>query len=107
MHRRKTTALVIGAVGITATVGALGFEASQTRGSPTEMFDVVLANGRVIDPETQLDAVRNVGITDGHIAAVSLKDKTDNQKFPVSAEVPGRWVRLTLKNNHGARTIWS
>jgi len=37
------------------------------------------------------------------IATVSLKDKTDNQKFPVSAEVPGRWVRLTLKNNHGAK----
>lgn len=36
------------------------------------------------------------------IAEVSLKDKTDGQKFPVAAEVPGRWVRLTVKNNHGA-----
>ncbi len=34
-------------------------------------FDIVLANGRVMDPETNLDAVRNVGIRDGRIAAVS------------------------------------
>ena len=33
------------------------------------------------------------------IAEVSLKDRQDNQRFPVSAEVPGRWVRLTVKNN--------
>ncbi len=34
-------------------------------------FDLVITNGRVIDPETQLDAVRNVGIKDGKIAAVT------------------------------------
>jgi len=26
-------------------------------------YDLVINNGRVIDPETKLDAVRNVGIT--------------------------------------------
>lgn len=36
------------------------------------------------------------------IAQVTLADKADNQKFPVSAEVAGRWVRLTVQNNHGA-----
>src|SRR6266581_2584951 len=34
-------------------------------------YDVVLANGRVIDPESNLDAVRHVGIRGGRIAAVS------------------------------------
>ncbi len=34
-------------------------------------YDVVLANGRVIDPESNLDSVRNVGIRGGRIAAVS------------------------------------
>ena len=34
-------------------------------------LDLVITNGRVIDPETKLDAVRNVGIDDGRIAAVS------------------------------------
>lgn len=36
------------------------------------------------------------------IAEVTLADRTDGQSFPVSAKVPGRWVRLTIKNNHGA-----
>jgi N-acyl-D-glutamate deacylase len=34
-------------------------------------FDLVLAGGRVIDPESGLDAVRHVGIRAGKIAAVS------------------------------------
>jgi outer membrane protein OmpA-like peptidoglycan-associated protein len=36
------------------------------------------------------------------IADVSLKDRVDNQRFSPSAEVSGRWVRLTVKNNHGS-----
>jgi N-acyl-D-aspartate/D-glutamate deacylase len=34
-------------------------------------YDLVVANGRVMDPETGLNAVRNVGITGGKIAAIS------------------------------------
>jgi len=34
-------------------------------------FDLVLANGRVMDPASGTDAIRNVGILDGRIAAVS------------------------------------
>ncbi len=33
--------------------------------------DVVILNGRVIDPETGLDAIRNVAIEDGRISAIS------------------------------------
>ena len=36
-----------------------------------QQYDVVLSNGRVMDPESGLDAVRNIGITAGRIAAVS------------------------------------
>ena len=36
-----------------------------------QRYDIVLANGRVMDPETNLDAIRNVGIRAGKIAAVS------------------------------------
>lgn len=35
------------------------------------VLDLVLAGGRVIDPETDLDAVRDVGIAGGEIVAVS------------------------------------
>jgi N-acyl-D-aspartate/D-glutamate deacylase len=36
-----------------------------------QTFDLVIANGRVIDPESKLDGVRSVGITGQKIAAVS------------------------------------
>ncbi|MGB3096988.1 MAG: amidohydrolase family protein, partial [Candidatus Deferrimicrobiaceae bacterium] len=38
---------------------------------PNEQCDVVLANGRVIDPETYRDGTFNVGIKGGQIAAIS------------------------------------
>lgn len=38
---------------------------------PAQDYDIVLANGRVMDPATGLDAVRQVGIRAGKIAAVS------------------------------------
>lgn len=34
-------------------------------------YDIVIANGRVMDPETGLDSVRNVGISAGKIRAIS------------------------------------
>jgi dihydroorotase len=36
-----------------------------------ETYDVVLANGRVMDPASGLDAIRHIGITAGKIAAIS------------------------------------
>ena len=36
-------------------------------------FDVVIRNGRVMDPETRLDAVRNVGIRGGRIVAITAE----------------------------------
>jgi N-acyl-D-aspartate/D-glutamate deacylase len=38
---------------------------------PAQQYDLVLEGGRVMDPETSLDAVRNVGIRDGKVARVS------------------------------------
>ena len=39
-------------------------------GSPVR-YDLVIANGRVMDPASGLDAVRNVGIQGGKVAAIS------------------------------------
>ena len=39
-------------------------------------FDVVILNGRVMDPETDFDAVRNVGIKNGKITTIT-KEKID------------------------------
>ncbi len=40
-------------------------------GPAAETYDLVISGGRVIDPETGLDAIRNVGIRAGRIEAVS------------------------------------
>lgn len=34
-------------------------------------YDLVIANGRVIDPETRLDALRNIGVRDGQIVRIT------------------------------------
>jgi N-acyl-D-aspartate/D-glutamate deacylase len=40
--------------------------------SPTaEVYDLVILNGRVIDPETKTDALRNLGITNGKLRSIS------------------------------------
>jgi N-acyl-D-aspartate/D-glutamate deacylase len=44
------------------------FTQSQPAG---QTFDLVILHGRVMDPESGLDAARNVGITANHIAAVT------------------------------------
>ena len=36
-----------------------------------ETYDVVLSGGRVMDPESGTDAIRNVGITNGKIARIT------------------------------------
>ena len=48
-----------------AAIGALSFSTT------AEVYDVVILNGRVIDPESKTDAVRNLGITNGKIKAIS------------------------------------
>ena len=57
-------------------VHALTAGSKETSGGPqvsASGYDLVIANGRVMDPETGLDAVRNVGITAGKIRAVSVE----------------------------------
>jgi len=44
-----------------------------TLASAQQQFDLVLAGGRVMDPETGLDAVRNVGIRGGKIVRISTE----------------------------------
>lgn len=42
-----------------------------TSGLAQEKYDLVLKNGRVMDPESGFDGIRQVGILDGKIAAIS------------------------------------
>ncbi|MGH9387827.1 MAG: amidohydrolase family protein [Vicinamibacterales bacterium] len=51
--------------------GAIVLAACSTRTLQAPTFDLVIANGRVMDPESKLDAVRHVGIRAGRIETIS------------------------------------
>lgn len=64
-------------------------------------FEVVINDGRVMDPETMYDAVANVGIKDGKIAAITKEKITGKETIDATGLVvaPGfidthfHWVR--------------
>jgi dihydroorotase len=51
-------------------LAVVGLVAALLSACDTE-YDIVIAGGRVMDPESGLDAIRNVGILDGRVAAIS------------------------------------
>ncbi len=53
------------------TIGIVIFSGLAVTPALARDYDLVILNGRVMDPETKLDAVRNVGIKDGKIEAVT------------------------------------
>jgi len=72
MIQKKTRGMLLGV----AVVGvALGFLArgsdAEAQGKDSETYELVISGGRVMDPESGLDAVRNVGISGGKIRAIS------------------------------------
>ncbi len=50
-------------------------------------YDFVILNGRVMDPETKLDAVRNVGIKDGRIAVIIKEMIAGNETIDATGHV--------------------
>jgi adenine deaminase len=55
--------------------------------SAAETYDLVLANGRVMDPETGLDAVRNVAINGDRIVEVSSDSLNGRRRIDVTGLV--------------------
>lgn len=55
------------------TFAGLAICSTSAEGQRSTPLDVVLVGGRVLDPETGLDAVRHVGIRGGRIALVSAR----------------------------------
>ena len=50
-------------------------------------YDIVLAGGRVIDPETKLDTIKNIGIVNNRIAQISSETLKGKQVINVSGLV--------------------
>src|SRR5688572_3818438 len=55
---------------------------------PAPQYELVIAGGRVMDPESGLDAVRHIGIRDGKIAGISEQPLTGK----ISLQAAGRVV---------------
>jgi len=81
-------------------------------------YDIVLTGGRVIDPETKLDAIRNVGIQGGRIMMVSSDPLVGKETLNVSGMVvsPGFIdlhvhgmgnIELNTNSMMGSRRLWS
>lgn len=56
------------------------------QGAPVQ-YDLVIANGRVVDPASNRDAVLNVGVLDGRIAAVSKSALTGKRTIDATGLV--------------------
>jgi N-acyl-D-aspartate/D-glutamate deacylase len=60
------------ATGVRIIAVLLGlFMSTATFAASTGLYDLVLSNGRVMDPESGLNAIRNIGISDGTIRNIS------------------------------------
>lgn len=74
MKRHYLQAIVLlGAVSCLASAARIHLAAA------ADAYDVVISGGRVMDPESKLDAVRNIGISGGKICSTA---------FPQPACVP-------------------
>jgi N-acyl-D-aspartate/D-glutamate deacylase len=71
MRQRRLRMTVAVAIAFVFLGTTLGYVVRAGRAAVDEEYDVVIANGRVLDPESGLDAARNVGISGGKIRAIS------------------------------------
>ena len=71
--------------------------------SAQQIYDVVILNGRVMDPETLFDDVANVGIKDGRIATITKQQIKG--KETINAE--GHVVSPGFIDTHYHKQIYS
>ena len=67
-------------------------------------FDTGHVDGKGRGAKDIIVELSDDGPTEGFtkIASVSLIDKKDDQSFPVTVDKSGKWLRLTIQNNHGS-----
>jgi N-acyl-D-aspartate/D-glutamate deacylase len=82
--RWSTIYAVKTAVLLGTTILAFALAQGAEKDAPSEIYDLVIANGRVMDPESGLDAVRNVGVRGGKVAAIS--ERAINGKATIDAK---------------------
>ncbi|MBL7472214.1 amidohydrolase family protein [Robertkochia sediminum] len=62
-------------------------ETSKRGADSNQEFDVVILNGRVMDPETNFDGIRNVGVNDGKIALITEESISGKETIDATGHV--------------------
>jgi hypothetical protein len=78
IHRMRTAGLTILALMWTVVLAVP---------AAAQDYDLVILNGRVMDPETMYDAVANVGVTDGRIAVITKDAITGRETIDATGHV--------------------
>ena len=88
-------------VELTTEVDSVPVLEGATLPEPGQVFDVVIANGRVIDPESGYDAVADVGIVGSTVAAIG-SDLTGTERIDATGQVvaPGFIDILSAEPNN-------
>jgi N-acyl-D-aspartate/D-glutamate deacylase len=71
MMAKRSAALSIGPTGLILITALLIISALPSASKSQASYDVVILNGRVIDPESRSDSVRNLGISNGTIKTIT------------------------------------
>jgi N-acyl-D-aspartate/D-glutamate deacylase len=82
---------------IIAALSLVALAACAPKPAPPPPYDLVVANGRVMDPESGIDGVRHVGIRGGTIEAVSTTPLRARHRRPRLVVAPG----LHRPHEHG------
>jgi N-acyl-D-aspartate/D-glutamate deacylase len=72
------------ALSLLALLSVIGLGRGPLQAESTELYDLVLQGGRVMDPETGLDAVRHVGIRGDRVVEISEKPLKGREVVDVS-----------------------
>jgi N-acyl-D-aspartate/D-glutamate deacylase len=74
VSQTKGLSLIVKGIVISALLLVHNTAPSAAESDAQEVYDLVVLNGRVIDPESHSDAVRNIGVLNGSIKIISTKD---------------------------------
>ena len=83
----RSAVVLVGAAVLVALTAESKSDAAQAPNGAAAVYDVVLLHGRVMDPDSGLDAIRNVSIQKGHIAEISEKPLAGRETLDVSGLV--------------------